>query len=431
MKKNIFLFFIFILFSGFAEEKLNLRECIRIAIENNLKLKAVQNKIEVAYYQKEIAQKYKLPTLSTSFNYTYLGDNEGVIFNGFPPMKFTEDNIFVLKFTINYPLYTGGKIEKSYQIAKENYEKSKIDFENEIANLIFDVEKAYYNILKIKKFLETGLKYKENLEKHLSDAKKLFNEGLVTKLDILKTEVALKNAETRIIETENYLKIAKSNLNFILNRPLEYEFEIEDILEKLEEKKDYNWWKETALRERGEIKSMEKLISIYRKNIDIEKSNLYPQIFIFLNYNIEKGSQTSISNWDTNWNAGFLFSFNIWDWGQTKDKIKKAEKEKEEIEKQFDLIKNSIEIEVKNAYLNFLSAESKIEENKKQIELAEENLRIANLLYNQGLATNTDVIDAITMLTEAKNNYYSFLYEYKMSYIQLLKASGLLKWEEK
>ncbi|MCX7917147.1 MAG: TolC family protein [bacterium] len=431
MKKNIFLFFIFILFSGFAEEKLNLRECIRIAIENNLKLKAVQNKIEVAYYQKEIAQKYKLPTLSTSFNYTYLGDNEGVIFNGFPPMKFTEDNIFVLKFTINYPLYTGGKIEKSYQIAKENYEKSKIDFENEIANLIFDVEKAYYNILKIKKFLETGLKYKENLEKHLSDAKKLFNEGLVTKLDILKTEVALKNAETRIIETENYLKIAKSNLNFILNRPLEYEFEIEDILEKLEEKKDYNWWKETALRERGEIKSMEKLISIYRKNIDIEKSNLYPQIFLFLNYNIEKGSQTSIGNWDTNWNTGFLFSFNIWDWGQTKDKIKKAEKEKEEIEKQFDLIKNSIEIEVKNAYLNFLSAESKIEENKKQIELAEENLRIANLLYNQGLATNTDVIDAITMLTEAKNNYYSFLYEYKMSYIQLLKASGLLKWEEK
>lgn len=425
MKKFLVLYFV-LFFYSFCEEKLTLEECIKIAIENNLKLKIAQSKIDSTYYQKEIVQKYKLPTFSTSFNYTYLGENEGFVFNGIP-MKFTEDNMFVLKFTISQPIFTGWKIEKTYQIAKENYERTKIDFENEMSNLILDVEKAYYNILKAKKFLETGLKYKENLERHLSDAKKLFQQGIVTKIDILKTEVALKNAETRIIETENYLKIAKANLNFILNKPLDYEFEIEDILEIEEDKRDYEWWKEVSLKERCEIKSMKKLISIYEKKIDIEKSNLYPQIYYFLNYNIERGTQTSVGKWDTNWNTGFLLSYDIWNWGQTKDKIKKAEIEKEEIKKQFDLIKNSIEVEVKNAYLSFLSAESKIEENKKQIELAEENLRIANLLYNEGLATGTDVIDAITMLTEAKNSYYNSLYEYKMAYSQLLKASGILK----
>ncbi|HOK56203.1 MAG TPA: TolC family protein [bacterium] len=425
MKKFLIFFFVFVLIS-FSEEVFNLDECIKIAIENNLKLKISQDKIDSAYYQKEIAGKYKLPTFSTSFNYTHLGDNEGFVFNGIP-MKFTEDNIFSLKFTLSQPIFTGWKIEKTYEISKENYEKTKIDFENELSNLIFDVEKAYYNILKIKKNLETGLKYKENLEKHLSDAKKLFQEGIVTKLDILKTEVALKNAETRIIEIENYLKTAKANLNFLLGKSPDHEFEIEDILEVKEEKKDYQWWKEMSLKERSEIKSMEKLISIYEKNIDIEKSNLYPQIYFFFNYNIERGSQTSVGKWDTNWNTGFLLSYDIWNWGQTKDKIRKAEIEKEEIKKQFELIKNSIEIEVKNAYLNFLLAENKIEESKKQIELAEENFRVANLLYNEGLATNTDVIDAITALTDAKNNYYNSLYEYKISYSQLLKASGILK----
>ena len=425
MKKIIILFFAFVLYSS-ADEKLTLNDCIKIAVENNLKLKIAMAKIDSSYYQKEIVRKYNLPTLSTSFNYTYLGDNEGINFNGIP-VKFTDNNIFSLKFTLNKPLFTGWRIEKTYEVSKESYEKTKIDFESELSNLIFEVEKAYYNILKTKKFLETGLKYKENLEKHLSDAEKLFKEGIVTKLDILKTEVALKNAETKIIETENLLKIAKANLNFILNKSLDYEFEIEDIFEVKEEKKDYEWWKETSLKERSEIKSMEKLISIYEKNIEIEKSNLYPQIYFFLNYNIERGTQSSIGKWDTNWNTGILLTYDIWNWGQTKDKIRKAEVEKEEIKNQFNLIKNSIEIEVKNAYLNFLSAENKLEENKKQIELAEENLRVANLLYNEGLATSTDVIDAITMLTEAKNNYYSSLYEYKVSYSQLLKASGLLK----
>ena len=105
------------------------------------------------------------------------------------------------------------------------------------------------------------------------------------------------------------------------------------------------------------------------------------------------------------------------------------------MEKQLEIVKKSIELEVKNAYLNLLSAEKKIDETKKQVEAAEENLRVANLLYKEGMATTTDVIDAITSLTEAKNNYYISIYEYKIAYFQLEKATGIYtrytKMEEK
>ncbi|MGC8976322.1 MAG: TolC family protein [Candidatus Ratteibacteria bacterium] len=430
MKKILIFFFVFFGIS-FSEEILTLKDCIKIAIENNLKLKVAKDEIEKKYYQKEISRKYLYPDFSSSFQYTYLGNNKGISFGILPPFKIVEDNNYTLKFSITHPVFTGWKIEKTYQISKQLYEKAEIDYENEVSNLILDVKKAYFNILKAKRFLETSLKYKENLERHLIDAKKMFQQGLVTKLDILKTELAIKNADTKIIESENYLKNAKANLNFILNRGIDEEFEIEDIFEEKEEKREYEWWKETALKERKEIKSFEKLISIYEKNIGIEKSNLYPQVYFFFNYNIEKGTQTSRENWGTNWNTGILISYDIWNWGQTKDKVKKAEIEKKQIEKNFDLLKNSIELEVKNSYLNLISMEEKIKETKKQIEFAEENLRVSSLLYNEGLATTTDVIDAITSLTEAKNNYFNFLYEYKIGYSQLEKASGILKQEEK
>ena len=429
MKK---IFVLFLIFSSlFCQDFLKIEDCIKIAVSQNLNLKITKDKIEESYYQKEIARKYSLPFLSFSFNYLYLGENEGIQIGNFPPVKFVEDNQYIFKLTLNQPLFTGKKIETNYEISKESYEKAKIDYEKQLNDLIFDVKRSYFEILKAKRLLQTSEKYKESLEKHLQDAKILFNQGLVTKLDILKTEVALKDAETKIIECENYLKISKSNLNFILNRDINSEFDIEDILEIKEDEKPYDFWKETALKERDEIKSFEKILSIYEKNIRVEKSNLYPQVYFFFNYNLEKGTQTSREDFDTNWNTGILLSYDIWNWGQTKDKIEKAKKEKEEIEKNYQLLKNSIELEVKNSYLNFLSSKEKVEKSKKEIELAEENLRIAQLLYREGMATTTDVIDAINSLTNAKNNYYNSLYDYKISYNQLKKVCGILKMEVK
>lgn len=425
--------FIFLLITSwlFAEETLSLEDSIKIAIDNNLKIKISQARIDQAYYQKEITKTNFLPKLSSSFNYTYLGDNQPISFNPlFPSFKVTDDNLYTISFKVTQPVFTGWKIETAYQVAKDSFEKTKIDYETDIQNLVLDVKKAYFNILKAQRLLETSLKYRESLQNHLKDAKKMFDLGLVTKLDILKTEVALKDAETKITESENFLNLARSNFNYVLNRPLDYNFIIQDILEQQEVENDYQRWFTTAMKQRNEIKSFEKVLSIYDKNIKIEKSNLYPQVYFFFNYNFEKGTQTSREDWGDNWNTGILLSYDIWNWGETQKKIKKAEKSKQEIEKQFELVKNSIEIEVKNAYLNFLSAKKKIEQAKKQIESAEENFRVARLLYNEGMATTTDVIDANIGLIQANNNFFNYLYQYQISCAELEKAAGTWTWRK-
>ena len=433
-------FLVFLLFfssSVFCENFLTLDKSIEIAIKNNLDIKIAKNKIEQAYYEKQVAKTYFFPKITSSFNWTHLGNNEGITIPGIPipPIKFTEDNMYTFTISLNQPIFTGRRIEKTYEITKENLENAKIGYEIQLQNLILNVKKGYFSILEAQKFLQTAKKYKELLKKHLEDAEKMFKQGLVTKLDILKTEVAVKGAETKITESENLIKIAKSNFNFILNKPVDEEFKIKDIFEEKYDKKNYQYWKKIAMENRPEIKSMEKIVSIYNKKIKIERSDLYPQVYLFTNYNYEKGTQNSPYEWDKNWNAGIVLSYDIWNWGETKNKIKKAEKEKKQMEKQLEIVKKSIELEVKNAYLNLLSAEKKIDETGKQVEAAEENLRVANLLYKEGMATTTDVIDAITSLTEAKNNYYISIYEYKIAYFQLEKATGIYtrytKMEEK
>ncbi|HOL35928.1 MAG TPA: TolC family protein, partial [bacterium] len=246
MKKIVFIF-LFTTSLLFAEEILSLEDSIKIAIDNNLKIKISQARIDQANYQKEVTKTNFLPKLSSSFNYTYLGDNKPISFNPlFPSFKVTDDNLYTVSFKVTQPVFTGWKIETAYQVAKESFEKTKIDYETEIQNLVLDVKKAYFNVLKAQRLLETSLKYRESLQNHLKDARKMFEMGLVTKLDILKTEVALKDAETKITESENFLNLARSNFNFVLNRPLDYNFIIQDILEQQEVENDYQWWLTTA-----------------------------------------------------------------------------------------------------------------------------------------------------------------------------------------
>ncbi|MDD3725942.1 MAG: TolC family protein [Candidatus Ratteibacteria bacterium] len=410
-------------FCLFSDNFLTLSDAIKLAIENNLEIKISEDKIEQAYYQKEEARTYFLPGVVSSFNYTYLGDNEGVSIGG-ASMKMTDDNLYTATFSLQQPLFTGGKIKETYQISKENLENARIQYNVQLQNIIFNVKKGYFSILEAKKFLTTSERYKQMLEKHMEDAKQLFAQGLITNLDILRTEVSVKNAETQIIEAENLIKVAKSNFNFLLNSPVDNEFEVEDILEAKGDKRDYDYWKTLALENRPEIKSMEKLLLIYDKKTSVEKSNFYPQVYLFNNYNIEKGTQSSKDDWDTNWNVGIALSLDIWNWGQTRDRVRQAESEKKQIEKQLEIVKKSIELEVKNCYLTLLSNEKSIEERMKQMETAEENLRVANLLYKEGMATTTEVIEAATSLTEATNSYAQSLYNYQISFAALEKASG-------
>jgi len=174
---RFFLIF-FLSFSSFVfcENLLTLDKSIEIAIKNNLDIKIAENKIDQAYYEKQVAKSYFFPKITSSFNYTHLGNNEGITIPGmpFPPIKMTKDNMYTFTISLNQPIFTGRRIEKTYEISKENLENAKIGYEIQLQNLILNVKKGYFSILKAQKFFQTAKKYKELLKKHLEDAEKMF-----------------------------------------------------------------------------------------------------------------------------------------------------------------------------------------------------------------------------------------------------------------
>ena len=127
------------------------------------------------------------------------------------------------------------------------------------------------------------------------------------------------------------------------------------------EKKDLEYWTDLAYKQRPEIKAMDSADRIYKYAIESEKSGYKPQIAFFTNYTIEKGTQGAIDKWQDSWQFGVAMELDIWNWGETRNKVQRAVHAKKEIENQQILLLKSIELEVKSAFLNLQTAKKQIE----------------------------------------------------------------------
>jgi len=87
--------------------------------------------------------------------------------------------------------------------------------------------------------------------------------------------------------------------------------------------------------------------------------------------------------------------------------------------------RDSVQLEVRQAFLNMKEAEKRIETSKVAVDKAEEDFKIAQVRYSAGVGTNLDVIDAQLALTQAKTNNIQALYDYNTSKAKLDKAMGI------
>jgi len=119
-----------------------------------------------------------------------------------------------------------------------------------------------------------------------------------------------------------------------------------------------------------------------------------------------------------------LATFTLWNWGNTCFKVGENKVKVTQAEDSKNQLIDSIVLEVKDDYLNMQVAEKNIGVAEKAIEQAEENLRMNEERYKFQVATQTDVINAVTLLAQARVNYYGALSDFNIAKAQLDRAMG-------
>ena len=416
-----------------AGDLYTLEQSIQEALENNRSLKTVQEKTEEARYVKDQAKADFLPKLSTSYGYTRLSEvtrSTAIPLGGgleIPAYdQNTQDN-YQWNATVTQPLFTGFALTSAHELARLGIDLAQIELDLAKLDLTLGVKEAYFDILRAEKGLQVAEKAVESLQSNVVVARSFYKVGMIPVNDLLKAEVELADAKQDLVKAQNNVALARAAFNTLLTRPVNEPVEVEDILVYRQETATYEDYHQRALQYRPEVKAFDINLLQADQQIRLAKSAFYPEAALNYDY-IKEGDDPGVSGsafHDRNyWQVTAGLTWTFFEWGKTRSAVREKQSVRKQLTDTKAALEDQIRLELKQAILDLEVADRNIPTTEKAVEQAEENLRVSEQRYRAQVTTMTEVLDAQTLLTRARNNYYNALYDHNLAKARLRRALG-------
>jgi outer membrane protein len=412
-------------------KKLSVNESIKIGLENSNLLHSSKMNVQYADAKWSEVNTFRLPGLSFNASYTRLSEVSPFIINtpfgsfDIAPSIF---NYYNLQLSLRQPIFTGFKLESNSKMAEYNFLAAKQDYSTEEKNLIYNIKNAYWSLFKANQIQNVTEEVVVDIQSHLTDVQNLFEQGLATKNDVLKVKVQLGEVQLNLIDAKNAVKLANLSLVNLIGLPISTNIETSDNPEKSVVKiEDISPLLSKAYENRPELKSMNYRIKAGESGVTASKSDWWPQIYLVGDYYYSRPNQRIqplVDQFNKTWDVGIALSFSLWNWGATVDRTDQAETQLEQAKDAYKIIRDGITLEVTQNYLNIKKSEERMTVAGQNVTQAEENYRVTDDKFKNGLALNSDLLDAEVALLQAKTDYIQSIVDYELAQAQLNKAIG-------
>jgi outer membrane protein TolC len=417
-----------------AQEKrrLTLDESLKIGLENSKILHSSKMKIISAEAQLSLANAGGLPSLALGANYTRLSNVEPYTitipeFGTYTLSPTILDN-YTAKLSLQQPLFTGNKISSNSDIAENNSLSAKQDYSKDEQDVVYNIKNAYWSLFlagKVKDAIDENV---QQVKAHLEDIQNFFKQGLATKNEVLKVEVQLSEAQLSQIDARNSVKIATVSFDNVINIPLSTEIEIQqDDQVENENIEDIDQLIDEAMKNRPDLKSLEFKLNASKNGITLAQSGWYPQISLGGEYDYEKPNARILpaeNKFKGTWAAEINLTYSIWDWNSTKAQATEAESQFEQTKDSYNTLKDAVTLDVTQNYYNLVKAKESVLVSQQTVSQAEENYRVTDDRFKQGLTLNSELLDAETALVQAKTNYAQSIVDYELAKAQMKRSTG-------
>jgi outer membrane protein len=123
---------------------------------------------------------------------------------------------------------------------------------------------------------------------------------------------------------------------------------------------------------------------------------------------------------------GVGLTWSLFDGGVARNQADSLRSESRSSARRLDDLRSQIELQVRRDWLALRAAQSRITASRQATAQAAENLRISRELYAVGLASNTQVLDAVTLEVQATNNHDNAVLDQALAALELAYAVGAL-----
>lgn len=428
----IILLLSFFQYAQAQKRTINLEEAIQLGLENSKQLKLSQSRVDEAISKYNQVKDQALPTAHSTFayNHTEILNDQFQIGNEKPFDPPARTNAYIGTASVQQLIFQGNKLKFAKESTNLLTQIARLDINKDKRDITYTIINAYYNLYKVlqsEKVVEQNLQV---IDRQIKQSERFFEQGLVTKNDVLRFQLEKSNIQLTGLDLENNRKVVNYNLDILLGLAEGTVLNISEIADDQFLISALPGYIDHALDNREELKqiSLQTQVADYTiKSVKAERlpsfgvgSNLY-----FINPSGKfippvNQSLAPISIAATlSWNLG-----NLW---INKNKVTEARIQKDEIEINEGILKDKIKTEVNQDYQSYLRSVERIKILQTSIAQAEENDKILESKYENTIASVTDRIDANNQLFQSRINLELAKADAMLAYYTLLKSTGTLK----
>jgi len=406
--------------------RLSRREALDLAFRYNRSLRMARLEKKRAAGQAEELRSVVMPQLSLTGSYTRLDEVPSADLGG-GAIELGKLNNYSASLTLTQPLFLGGRMGAALRSARFVRRLADMGYREAEINLRAGALAAYDDLLLARHLVKVTEKSLETAREHAADAEKKFNEGVISRYELLRARVRVANVRAGSVAAGNAARMAETNLLRLLGLSLAAKVEPLDDLAVEPTKVGREEAFARARRERPDLRRLGLQLRLQEEKIRTVRADLLPSVQLMGSLSEEQPSRKDFTGgeaWEFSWNAGAQISIPIFDGLRTRGRLRQERARLEQIRLQRADLEAQIELEVTQALASLDDAEAMIESQQGNVEDAEEALRLVRVGRNEGVRTELEVIDAQTARDHARRSHYQALHAYRRALILLDRALG-------
>lgn len=289
------------------------------------------------------------------------------------------------------------------------------------------VTKAYYSVLVSNEQLSLLDANMNRLKKSFNDTQALFANGFVEKIDVDRLKVLSNNLET---ERENVIRLLELNVNllkFQMGMNIQSKLKLKDSIASLQVEDSIALNDTSSYQNRIEYSLLQTQKKINELDVKRYKSLFLPSLVAFGSSLQSLQSQKFNSLFDRSFPTtvvGFRLSVPILSGGIRTYQVRNAKLEVLKTENNLINLKNGINLEVEQAQTVYKNGLKSLQNQQRNMDLAQEVLRVSKIKYEEGVGSSIEVTSAETSLKESQNNYINALYDLLINKVNVDRALG-------
>ncbi len=435
---TIFLSIQMVVFSGSsAAGDMTLNQALADMLKGNESVRAAQTEKEQRLFEKDAARSLYWPKATVTGRYTRI-DNP--IYLDLDPIRdailklhptvpsalvpsfketVQEDRFWKSQFNVVWPVFTGGRITAANRAADAGIRESNARFDHTTQGLIVDLARSYFAVRLTARVVRVRLEARDALDLHVYHARRLHDEGFISRSEFLHAKVAEAEAERQLKAARRDLEIAQIALANLLAsedtiHPTTPLFVVRDLAPAAE-------FIARARETHPVLRRFEALDDKARENIRMEKAAYAPQAYLFGQQELHTSDLTIL---EPEWAVGVGVNFTLFDGFSRPNRVGAAKKVEERTALLRQKAGRDLAALVSSRYQAYRKALEQFDSLQASSELAVENLHARRRAFQEGQATSLDLVDAQLSFSANQMERMKAAYDCDVSLAELLEASG-------